>query len=846
MPDEKTIHREEREEQKQRRLSLLRWMLTTAGMLLIVLSVVWLILMVNRQQQGRPLEVEIPSETAHRVLFIGSYTPQYFTYESQAAGIEEGLYPNDIEYDVVYMDAKVYPGEDNKEHFRQFLESRLQGNPRDYEAILVGDDDALLFAMEYGEQLFPGLPIVFFGINSLEMARSAEQLPLVTGFYETDYLRETLDAAIRMFPNSSRIVALHDRSAAGEADMNIFYEYARSYPAYIYTDINTAGMTRQKLVSVLEMLPEDTILIYMTCYTDSEGNTYSVENMTKTIVESAHCPVFRNYEIVKSTGVVGGVYMDMRAHAKSAAERASQILNGADPADFTLETYTPSRSSFDYQQLKKYGVDVSLLPKDAEIRNQPESFLTQYGRILLPMGLILTGMILFTIANYISVLMGKRANEALRISRDSLEISKDELMYQAEHDDFLDMYNRRTMQEKLQTELTPDMTYAIVMADLDGFKEVNESYGHQVADEILRFIAGYLETRALEMDWLLARYGGDEFLLMIPGEHLHAKHPLVEELLEAFRMPIPLGDVEVSMSASMGISNSDGETTPAQHVQNAELAMYEAKARGRNGAFVYDEEMKERAREENRTKEILLDAFDNNGFFMVYQPQINAMTREVSGYEALIRMKAPGMYPGKFIPIAEANGWIWRIGRITTELVIRQLAAWRDEGHELHPVSINFSSNQLNDTGYLRFLEETLKLYDIPARYVEIEITEGVFLDRTATADSLFSRFKELGIRLLMDDFGTGYSSLAYLTYIPVDVIKLDKSLVDNYLVDGKDSFIRDVITMVHDLNMEMIIEGVEEEWQYERLKSFGAETIQGYYFSKPLPPEEAIVFTVP
>ena len=127
----------------------------------------------------------------------------------------------------------------------------------------------------------------------------------------------------------------------------------------------------------------------------------------------------------------------------------------------------------------------------------------------------------------------------------------------------------------------------------------------------------------------------------------------------------------------------------------------------------------------------------------------------------------------------------------------------------------------------------------------EIEITEGIFLDRTAQAESLFHRFKELDIRLLMDDFGTGYSSLGYLTYIPVDVIKLDKSLVDSYLVDGKDMFIRDVIQLVHDLDKEMIIEGVEEKWQYERLKEFNADTIQGYYFSKPIPPEEAIVFEV-
>ena len=142
-------------------------------------------------------------------------------------------------------------------------------------------------------------------------------------------------------------------------------------------------------------------------------------------------------------------------------------------------------------------------------------------------------------------------------------------------------------------------------------------------------------------------------------------------------------------------------------------------------------------------------------------------------------------------------------------------------------------------------VEDLLEKYDIPAKYLEIEITEGLFLDRTSQSENLFKSFKDMGIRLLMDDFGTGYSSLGYLTYIPVDVIKLDKSLVDAYLVDGKDLFIRDVIQLMHDLDKEMIIEGVEEEWQYQRLREFGAETIQGYFFSKPIPADEAISFEV-
>ena len=271
--------------------------------------------------------------------------------------------------------------------------------------------------------------------------------------------------------------------------------------------------------------------------------------------------------------------------------------------------------------------------------------------------------------------------------------------------------------------------------------------------------------------------------------------------------------------------------------------MREAKLHGKNSVFVYAEELKAKAREEKWIVEKIKDAIDNDGFVILYQPKVDSKTEATSGFEALVRMKEPGLNPGKFIPVAEKNGWIWRIGRITTELVIKQLAMWRREGRELYPVSVNYSSNQLSDSGYIDFLERTLREYNVPPELLEIEITEGMFLDKTAQADALFDRFKALGIRLLMDDFGTGYSSLGYLTYIPVDVIKLDKSLVDNYLVDGKDSFIDNVIRLVHDLGKKMIVEGVEDKRQFERLKHFGADMIQGFYFSKPIPPDEAIRF---
>ena len=796
---------------------------------------------------SKDVQVHTPVDVHHRVLFLSSYNPKYFTYESQVHGLERSLYAAGIDYDVSFLDSyenKARKGGSSKTLLHDALKGALVDQHL-YEAVLLGDDAALKFALEYQDELFAGLPMVFFGINDLDLARKAERNPLITGFYENSCLDKTIELAMKLFPQRKTLVALHDLSAAGTADIKIFWDFRDKYPDYAFINFDSTMYSQEELISLLENLPKDSLLFYMTCYSDKNGNIYSVLARTNTIVKYAKVPVFRNYIGGEGMGIVGGTAMDFEEQCAMAGKTVADILNGADISTVPLIVQTPMRTFVDYNKMKEYKLSYSVLPEGTIIYNQPETFFTHYGKILPITALILMALLLALISAYIGAIRAKHEQQELRRSRDRLMQSEEELRYQVEYDEVLDILNRRTITERLRNEVSLDLEYSIVIIDIDGFKALNENYGHSLADSILQYMTALFKDMASTGNWEIARYGGDEFLLFIPNEHLNIDSPIIQQILAGIRAPIPLGDESLAITASVGISNSDGITQPEQHLINAEIAMYEAKNHGRNGAALYDDEMKERAREEVLIKDKLQEAFKNDGFYMVYQPQINAKTKKVSGYEALVRMKAPGMYPGKFIPVAERNGWIWKIGRITTELAIKQLAAWRDAGYEMHSVSVNFSGNQLNDHGYIDFVKNLLTQYDIPPHLLEIEITEGLFLEKSALADEIFKRFKEMGIRLLMDDFGTGYSSLGYLSYIPVDVIKLDKSLVDTYLVDGKDSFIRNIIHLMHDLNKEMIIEGVEEKWQFERLRDFGADIIQGYYFSKPISADEAIVFKV-
>ncbi|MBQ2081246.1 MAG: GGDEF domain-containing protein, partial [Treponema sp.] len=478
----------------------------------------------------------------------------------------------------------------------------------------------------------------------------------------------------------------------------------------------------------------------------------------------------------------------------------------------------------------KFGLDMSLLPSKTNFVNRPVKYFQQYKAFVFSVCLFLLGIILIFIAMMLNYSMLKSAEVRLQ--------------YDVDHDLSLGTFNRHAAEHYLESELNNKHHIAMLRIDIDNFKTLNETYGHAVGDQYLHHAAGLLKRYAEDNNYYLARYSGDEFIMFVSEANVLKDSPAVLGVHEIFKTPMTVGMESLKSTVSIGLVNSDINSTVDSMFVNSEIAKSSAKEHGKNTAAVFTSEFEESARTVNVTRTKVMNAIEKGGFYMVYQPKVDVQTRELVGYEALVRIKDDNISPAVFIPVAEQSGLISQIGRITTELAIRQLAEWREQGIELHPISINYSSNQINDAGYIKFLKGLLKKYDIDPKYVEIEITEGLFMESTWQAGNLFVQFQAMGIKLLMDDFGTGYSSLSYLTYIPVDILKLDRSLVVNYLVKGKDAFIRDVINLTHDLGKKMVIEGVEEEWQFERLKEFGADVIQGYYFSKPLPPEDACRWT--
>jgi diguanylate cyclase (GGDEF)-like protein len=447
----------------------------------------------------------------------------------------------------------------------------------------------------------------------------------------------------------------------------------------------------------------------------------------------------------------------------------------------------------------------------------------------------------------------KVTNKEIVAKNELLTRSKKELLEQLEkvdqqneyinflalHDSLTKLPNRRQFIDLLTGKLHAGAKGAVILLDLDDFKGINDTLGHVFGDRVIEAIAARL-AEISDDNVVVSRFGGDEFLILMELRDASELDQLIHRIRNAFGTIVHIDNNDIEIRFSMGISlfPEDG-TDVNQLVMNADLAMYAVKDSGKNGYQYFNSSMMNSQINKSRIEILLRDAIENDGFELVYQPLVNLKTGEIYGYEALLRLKGSDMSPAEFVPIAEINGSIIRIGRIVTEKVIRQLSDWKRSGLELKPVSINFSANQLHDSGYLHFISQHLKKNGIESRYIEIEITESIFMESMQATLSFLKKLKEIGISISIDDFGTGYSSLNYLTFLPVDKIKLDRALNVKFLEMENAGVMNSLISLVHSFGMTVIAEGIETLDQVERLKAAECDMIQGYFYSRPLAPEQ-------
>ncbi|HRE17310.1 MAG TPA: EAL domain-containing protein, partial [Rhodocyclaceae bacterium] len=429
--------------------------------------------------------------------------------------------------------------------------------------------------------------------------------------------------------------------------------------------------------------------------------------------------------------------------------------------------------------------------------------------------------------------------------------AEERIHYLAHHDPLTRLPNRFSLQGRLDQVLAVarrDHTrLAVMFIDMDRFKNINDTLGHQVGDALLVEVARRLE-QGLRASDIVARLGGDEFIVVLPEIERAALVVIADKIMQALGRVYGIDGRELHSTPSIGISvfPEDGETVE-ELMKNADTAMYHAKSAGRNNYQFFAASMNADAAERVRIEAGLRQALERGELLLHYQPQVEIATGRVVAVEALVRWAHPNdglIPPMRFIPVAEDTGLIGPLGDWVLNEALRQLAQWRAHGVANLRMAVNLSAQQLGSEQIVETATAVLARHGLSRGDLELEITESVAMQHPRRTAGLLSELRDQGIELAIDDFGTGYSSLAYLKQLPLDRLKLDRSFVMDIEHDANDAAISAAtISLAHSLGLAVVAEGVESAAQLDFLQGLGCDIAQGYFFSKPLPAEECLVY---
>jgi diguanylate cyclase (GGDEF)-like protein/PAS domain S-box-containing protein len=421
---------------------------------------------------------------------------------------------------------------------------------------------------------------------------------------------------------------------------------------------------------------------------------------------------------------------------------------------------------------------------------------------------------------------------------------EEKLNYMAQYDALTGLGNRNLFSNALNNAITysrhNQMPFALLFMDLDRFKQVNDTLGHDAGDILLKEVANRIRLCIRDAD-ILCRIGGDEFTLILTGNSVEtAAQRVSEKLINELSRSFEISGQEIYVGGSIGIVYYPEMGNDANElIKNADMAMYQAKHEGRNRYKVFDPNMKTQIEETMALEVELRRAVESMDFFVHYQPKFDMIDGQIIGVEALIRWRIGQrmISPAAFIPIAEETGLISSIGRWVFETACSQLRVWNEKYRlpEGFRVSVNMSVHQLHDPHMVSLVHKIIEQRKVDHALMEIEITESLFFERTQEAVARLESLRKLGIGIALDDFGTGYSSLSYLAKLPLTVLKIDKAFVDEIQSPQGIAIISAVVALARGLNIDVVAEGVETSEQVDRLVQLGCRFAQGYYFSRPL-----------
>lgn len=518
-------------------------------------------------------------EEEKRVLFISSYSYAWETVPEQISGIQSALADN-VNLDYNFMDTKNSSSEESSQLFYQSLKQYLSEVPA-YDALIVGDDAAFQFALTYQEELFPGIPIAFEGVNDVAAATEASKRPLITGVVEKLSYQNTISLATKLYPDAKRIVAVLDDTITGESERKEFYKYKKNFKNLVFEEINVSKLSQKALKSQLASIKEDSILIYIMCSEDADGNHYVGNQGIRLVSSSANIPTFSIVSVGMGHGFLGGEIVSQKQMGKIAAQMVQQYFDGLDFATIEMQSNTPKTYRFDENVMKKFGIEKEDLPKDLEIINHKQTFIEKnidMIRISIVIGLILLCML--------GVLLIDNVHRR-QLNRE-LEKAKLSLTKAVRYDYLTGLCNRSVFMETVESKIEKMDQFALVLYDIDHFKSINDSLGHNNGDIVLKEIGARVHTICDEK-FSVYRLAGDEFTAIINSNDRDEIVSYLEQIQSAFKKPFILEGQEYHIHSSIGVAMFPQDASKQTDlIAAADQAMYQVKKNGRNAYRFYE------------------------------------------------------------------------------------------------------------------------------------------------------------------------------------------------------------------------------------------------------------------
>ena len=514
-----------------------------------------------------------------RILFISSYSYGWDTVQSQIEGIKAGV--NDkITVDYEFMDTKRVNDEISGKLFYEGLKYRMS-MVEPYDVVILGDDAALLFAMEFQEELFQDIPLVYEGVNNEKLALEVSKDPLVTGILEQLSVEKNIDFARTLMPDAEKVVAILDDSVTGQAERKRFFSYQEKYPDLEFTEINASELSALKLKQRISQVGKNNILIYVVMTEDADGKHYADKEAVKVITDAARAPVFRMVDAGIGEGILGGNVVSMYRSGEIAAGIAVDIINGKSTGEIGVILDSPNIYRVDQNVMDKFELNMNSLPEEVEIVNYKSSFWKRNKEAMLPTSILIIALLIIILICVIDNVRRRRLFKELDEVKGIMESA-------SQHDFLTGIPNRSKFMEDLETIVGEQTPCTIMMIDIDEFKKINDTYGHTAGDEALKEVAARL--KALQSQILTPyRFAGDEFILIVKSKQNKIVEKTAHQCRELFSRPFVLAGEQRKVCGSIGIASypKDADNLEAL-IECADMAMYKVKKSGKNNYAFYE------------------------------------------------------------------------------------------------------------------------------------------------------------------------------------------------------------------------------------------------------------------